>query len=243
MIGFLLGLQGGFTKFPCFLCLWDSRDRANHYVRREWPERSDLQPGAYSVKNVALVSADKILLPPLHIKLGLIKQFVTALDPSGETLKEIRSLFPKLSEAKVSAGVFVGPQVRQMFESESLESKMKEKEKRAWTAFKHVVSNFLGNNRADNYKELIEELLNSYQDLGCRMSTKLHYLHSHLEFFRPNLGDVSEEHGERFHQDITVMEKRYQGRWDEAMMGDYIWSLVRTDDTTHKRQKRSTVHF
>ena len=101
MIGFLLGLQGGFTKFPCFLCLWDSRDRANHYVRREWPERSDLQPGAYSVKNVALVSADKILLPPLHIKLGLIKQFVTALDPSGETLKEIRSLFPKLSEAKV----------------------------------------------------------------------------------------------------------------------------------------------
>ena len=22
------------------------------------------------------------------------------------------------------------------------------------------------------------------------------------EFFRPNLGDVSEEHGERFHQDI-----------------------------------------
>jgi len=112
MIGFLLGLQGGFTKFPCFLCLWDSRDRANHYVRRELPERSDLQPGTYSVKNVALVSADKILLPPLHIKLGLIKQFVTALDPSDETLKEIRSLFPKLSEAKVSAGVFVGPQVR-----------------------------------------------------------------------------------------------------------------------------------
>jgi hypothetical protein len=27
----------------------------------------------------------------------------------------------------------------------------------------------------------------------------LHYLHSHLEFFRPDLGDVSEEHDERFH--------------------------------------------
>ena len=33
---------------------------------------------------------------------------------------------------------------------------------------------------------------------------------------------MSEEHGERFHQDIQVMEKRYQGRWDEAMMGDYL---------------------
>jgi len=30
---------------------------------------------------------------------------------------------------------------------------------------------------------------------------------------------MSEEHGERFHQDIQVMEKRYQGRWDETMMG------------------------
>ena len=46
------------------------------------------------------------------------------------------------------------------------------------------------------------------------------------EFFRPNLGDVSEEHSERFHQDIQAMEKRYQGRWDAAMMDDYIWCLI-----------------
>ena len=25
MVSFLMGLQGGFTKFPCFLCLKDSR--------------------------------------------------------------------------------------------------------------------------------------------------------------------------------------------------------------------------
>ena len=41
-------------------------------------------------------------------------------------------------------------------------------------------------------------------------------------FFRPNLGDVSEEHGERFHRDIQEMKKRYKGRWDAAMMDDYI---------------------
>ena len=29
-------------------------------------------------------------------------------------------------------------------------------------------------------------------------------------FFADNLGDVSEEQGERFHQDIKVMEDRYQ---------------------------------
>ena len=75
------------------------------------------------------------------------------------------------------------------------------------------------------------------------MSLKLHFLHSHLDFFRDNLGDVRDEHGERFHQDIQVMEKRYQWRWDEAMMGDYIWSLVREDSTTYKRKSLSNVHF
>ena len=58
----------------------------------------------------------------------------------------------------------------------------------------------------------------SLRGLWCRMSIKLHYLHSHLDKFPDNLGDVSEEKGEKFHQDIKVMEDRYQGRWDPHMM-------------------------
>ena len=34
------------------------------------------------------------------------------------------------------------------------------------------------------------------------MSVKVHYLHSHLDFFPANLGHMSEEQDERFHQDI-----------------------------------------
>ena len=30
MVEFLLGLQGGYTKFQCFICLWDSRAREQH---------------------------------------------------------------------------------------------------------------------------------------------------------------------------------------------------------------------
>ena len=40
------------------------------------------------------------------------------------------------------------------------------------------------------------------------MSLKMHLLESQLDFFSENLGEVSDEHGERFHQDILVMEKR-----------------------------------
>jgi len=37
VIALLLGLQLGYTKFPCSLCEWDSRDKAYHYVKRIWP--------------------------------------------------------------------------------------------------------------------------------------------------------------------------------------------------------------
>lgn len=75
------------------------------------------------------------------------------------------------------------------------------------------------------------------------MSIKLHYLHSHLDRFSDNMGDVSDEHGERFHQQIATMEKRYSGRWTEAMMGDYMWSLVRAEKRVYKLAARSSVHF
>jgi len=37
VIALLLRLQLGYTKFPCFLCEWDSRDMAYHYVKSIWP--------------------------------------------------------------------------------------------------------------------------------------------------------------------------------------------------------------
>jgi len=40
------------------------------------------------------------------------------------------------------------------------------------------------------------------------MNFKLHFLKSHLQHFPDNLGDYSEEQGERFHQDFCWMLKR-----------------------------------
>ena len=59
------------------------------------------------------------------------------------------------------------------------------------------------------------------------MSLKIHFMDSHVEYFPENLGNYSQEQGERFHQDIKVMEQRYQGRWNENMMSDYCWMLQR----------------
>jgi len=56
----------------------------------------------------------------------------------------------------------------------------------------------------------VDNLIVQFADEKCRMPIKHHYLHSHLDFFRPNLRDVSEGHGEHFYQYILAMEKRYQ---------------------------------
>jgi len=85
-------------------------------------------------------------------------------------------------------------------------------EEKPWDAFRLVSANFLGNSRAENYKELIEDMLSLCHKLGCNMSLKIHMLHSHLDFFPDNCGMVSDEHGERFHQEIATMEKLYQGK-------------------------------
>ena len=120
---------------------------------------------------------------------------------------------------------------------------MSDLEKNALQAFRMTVEGFLGNHRMEDYVVVVSNLIESYKKLGCVMSLTLHFLHSHLDFFRDNMGDVRDEHGGRFHQDIQVMEKRYQWKWDEAMMRDYIWSLVREDSTTYKRKSLSNVHF
>ena len=74
------------------------------------------------------------------------------------------------------------------------------------------------------------------------MSIKVYFLHSHLAHFPENLGDFSDEQGERFHQDIKDMENRYQGRWDAAMMADFCWNKARDKNDVHVRKSRKS-HF
>ena len=66
-------------KYPCFLCYWDSRDKANHWTKKDWLLRDRLNAGKKNVIAEKLVPRDKIVFPLLLIKLGLMKQFVKAL--------------------------------------------------------------------------------------------------------------------------------------------------------------------
>jgi hypothetical protein len=79
------------------------------------------------------------------------------------------------------------------------------------------------------------------------MSLKTHFLHCNLHIFPETCSAVSDEHGECFHQDISSMEKRYQGKWNCAMVADYCWTSARDAPTIeYKRQakrKKITILF
>ena len=146
-------------------------------------------------------------------------------------------------------GVFIGTQIRDIIKNEYFDKLLQGDEKAAWDSFKFVVKVFSGNRRAQNYEELVNNLLQSYQILCCNMSLKIHFLHSHLDFFPENCGEVSDEHEERFHQvDISSLEKRYQGKWNCAMLADYCGTWAMDAPTMEykrqaKRKKKKKGHF
>ena len=76
VLSMLLEQQGGYTKYLCFLCLWDSRARKEQWQRKTWPKRGKFIVVKKNIMKSPLVNLKKVLLPSVHIKLGLIKQFV-----------------------------------------------------------------------------------------------------------------------------------------------------------------------
>jgi len=154
-----------------------------------------------------------------------MKKFVKALDVKGPAFMYLCGKFPRLTFEKIKARVFIGPEIRKLFKDQQFEAVLSDKEKAAWQSFEKVSNGFLGNFKAANFRELVQDLMDSYEQLGCNMSLKMHFLFSHLNFFPLNCGDVSDEHGERFHHDISLMEHRYKGKWSAAMLGDYCWMM------------------
>lgn len=60
------------------LLFMDSRARQHHYIKK-WSKRGDLKVGENNIKLKPLIKKENIILPPLHIKPELIKNFVEAL--------------------------------------------------------------------------------------------------------------------------------------------------------------------
>ena len=107
------------------------------------------------------------------LKLGFMKQFEKVLNKLERRFDYICFEFSGLSIENKKSGVFDAPQIRQLLRDTSFVSSMNPIEARAWMAFTNVIKDFLANKKTDNYKELMAELLSSFQDWECIMRIKV----------------------------------------------------------------------
>ena len=61
---------------------------------------------------------------------------------------------------------------------------LNEMERNAWLSFKRICKDFVGNHKAANYQDVVQDLLTSHKAMGCNMSLKIHFVESHLDFFQ-----------------------------------------------------------
>jgi len=62
----------------------------------------------------------------------------------------VREKFPKISDAKLKQGIFIGRQFPEIINYDLFEHLLKETEKSVWLTFKAVCLNLLGDIKAEN---------------------------------------------------------------------------------------------
>lgn len=218
------------------MCDWrqdcSKTNKFQKYNSQETRERTSFEIGQLGVKGKQLVDPKKILFPPLHIKLGIFTQFVLSLQKDGVAIDYLKNKFPRISESKIEHGILDGSKIKKIFKDQNFKKLLTKNELNAWNSFISLCDNFLGINRSRNYKAVVTKFLDSFQKQGIKETVKIHFLSAHLNYFPDNVGKLSDEQGERFHQEVSKIEKRYQGRWNKTMLADYVW--LQKKETNYK---------
>ena len=86
--------------------------------------------------NGQLVPPNKVLLPPLHFKLGLTNQFVKSFDNESSALQYLHTKFPKLSFEKFVLVFLLAYKLKKIQSDSYFDSILSIKEKGAWKSYK-----------------------------------------------------------------------------------------------------------
>jgi len=61
-------------------------------------------------------------------------------------------------------------------EDKQFDEYLNETERNAWLCCKRICEDFLGNHKAANYQDVVQDLLTLYKAMGCNMNLKIHFL-------------------------------------------------------------------
>ena len=147
-----------------------------------------------------------------------------ALDKGCDAMNFLKTRFPKLSSAKVTEFVLIGPLLRQLLLNQYFDDTLTPVQKVPWLSFQNVCNCFLRRHKTANFEFLIKNMMKNYESLRCNMSLLLHFMVSDLNFPPENMCDVSDEHGEQFHQEISEVESCFEGKPSPSLLTDYCWT-------------------
>jgi hypothetical protein len=98
---------------------------------------------------------------------GLIKISVKTMGKEIEGFAHLRQKVSKINKAKLKEGIFVGPQIEQLFKDHKFSTKLNVTVRRAREASENLCRNFLGGVKAENHRKVVQELITSYSAEGC----------------------------------------------------------------------------
>jgi len=90
-----------------------------------------------------------------------MKKFIKGIDTTGRGFKYLMNKFPNVSEAKIKEGIFIGPQIGELKKDKQFDEDLNETERNIWLPFKKICKEFLGNHKAANYQDVVQDLLTS----------------------------------------------------------------------------------
>jgi len=104
-----------------------------------------------------------------------MKNFVKRMDRTGRGLEYLRNKFPNAIDAKIKEGLFIGTQIRELMQDKQFDEDLNVTEINLWLPFTRICKDFVGNHKAANYQDVVQDLLTSYKAMGCNMRLKIHF--------------------------------------------------------------------
>jgi hypothetical protein len=95
-----------------------------------------------------------------------IKDYGRRWIKKSEGFAYLRQKYPRTSEAKMKEGIFVDAKIKQLFEDHDFIIKFNVTERRHRKAFETVCRKYLDNEKAENYSEIVQELISPYSATG-----------------------------------------------------------------------------
>lgn len=114
------------------------------------------------------------------------------------------NVFPELTDKKLNDRND-GTEIQKIICDNDFISSSTSAVRTAWIAFLEVASNFLGNENSENQRDIAGEILSTSESLRCNQCVNIQFFFSCLKHFPKNLV-VSDEQGQRLHQDIKVLD-------------------------------------